>query len=118
MLTFSLPFPPSANTAYPTFKGRRIKSARLKAWIKEASIGLVGVKPVEGRVKLLYEYDTPDLRQRDVGNYEKVVTDLLVSSGILQEDNFRYVKEITLRWSDQKGDAVRISIDSAPQCPY
>jgi len=118
MLTFSLPFPPSSNTAYPTYNGRRIKSAKLLAWIREASISLVGIKPVEGRAILTYTFDLPDLRLRDVGNYEKVVTDLLVQRGILPDDNFRYVKEIVLRWSDKKGDTVQVQVEDALPCPF
>ncbi len=117
IVTFSLPFPPSVNTAYPTSGKRRIKSSQLKAWIKEASISLIGIKPIKERVKITYEYDLPDLRLRDVANYEKVVTDLLVAKGTLQDDNFRYIKEITCRWSDKKGNIVYVLIESAPTFP-
>jgi len=115
-LTLLLPFPPSVNCLYAG-KKRRYKSDRYKAWIEEAALCINAAQPIEGRVDLLYMYDHPDNRERDVENYIKAVTDLLVSQGVLHNDNRPFIRGITARWTDKKGDVVNITIEDAPLCP-
>lgn len=88
-----LPFPPSVNTAYPTIiKGRkpiRIKSAKLKKWIKDAP---EFEERIAEKCLITYLMFFPDERIRDGENYMKVPTDYLVSCGVLQGDDRRYIK--------------------------
>jgi len=88
-----LPFCPSSNTAYPTIvrggKSFRIKSAKLKEWIRDAP-DLEGIE-VSGKVTISYMIFFPDNRIRDGQNYMKVPLDYLVSQGVLKDDNRKYV---------------------------
>lgn len=92
-IKIALPFPPSVNTAYPTIvKGRksiRVKSKKLKEWIKNAPIfDIAFTEPVV----ISYLIFFPDLRERDGQNYMKVPLDYLVSEGILEGDDRTKVK--------------------------
>jgi Holliday junction resolvase RusA-like endonuclease len=67
---------------------------------------------VAGRVSLHIEVAEPKTkRATDLGNREKAVTDLLVSHGVIQGDDQRYVRQITLEWDPI--DGVRVHI-----CPW
>jgi Holliday junction resolvase RusA-like endonuclease len=67
---------------------------------------------VLGRVSLLIEVQEPETKRRsDIGNREKAVTDLLVSHRIIEGDDQRFVREITLRWA--LVDGVRVTIRPA-----
>ncbi len=115
-LTLLLPFPPSVNCLYAG-KKRRYKSDRYKAWIKEASLYINAAQPIEGRVDILYEFDIPNKVPRDADNYAKAVTDLLVSQGVIKDDSYKFVRQVTCRWSDKRGKEFRVTIESAPPCP-
>lgn len=105
MITFSLPFPISVNAMFADGKTRRHKSQRYADWIIEAGYVLKThrIKPIIGPVHLRYLLQEGfDNRRRDLGNYEKGVTDLLVEHGIIEADDGRIVREITLRWSKEE----------------
>ena len=89
-----VPFPPSSNTAYPTVvKGKkvfRVKSAKLKAWIKDAP-DLHDIR-VHGKCTISYLIFFPDNRVRDGQNFMKVPLDYLVSEGVIEDDNRNIVK--------------------------
>ena len=67
----------------------------------------------KGPVKLQYEFqEGQDNRRRDVGNLEKPVTDLLVTHGVIEADDGRIVRGISLNWSrDVVG--VRVTVEAA-----
>lgn len=103
-LQITLPMPPSVNTLYPTRGERRVKSRAYKTWIDTAwwyLRGTYGPQPkLKGRYRLHYLLPLKDKRARDASNYEKAITDLLVSMEILQGDDWRYVKAITCEWAE------------------
>lgn len=111
-LKLSLPFPPSSNTAYPTVvKGRkaiRVKSKKLKDWIRDAPD--IDEK-LEGQFYISYRIYFPDDRERDGQNYMKVPLDYLVSQGVFKDDNRKYIKGE--QWLDMGNDKdnPRIEID-------
>lgn len=88
-----LPFPPSSNTAYPTVikggKPVRVKSAKLKKWLKSAP--LLDEK-TEGRVVISYRIFFPDDRVRDGQNFLKVPLDYLVDQGVINDDKRQILK--------------------------
>lgn len=97
-----LPFPVSVNAMFADGKTRRHKSQRYCDWLLEAGYALnqQHVRPIKGQVALSYLLqEGQDKRRRDLMNYEKGVTDLLVSHGIIEADDGRIVREITMRWS-------------------
>lgn len=101
MTTIRLPMPPSLNNAYPTNKqGRRYKSPRLVAWEQEAWYALLAQKPpkIKGPVRLEYLYNE-DETKADLGNLEKIPTDLLVKHGVIEDDRKSIVRDIRKRWA-------------------
>lgn len=114
MMRFILPFPPSVNTAYVQGRNRRAKSRKVISWEENAkeAIRLQSLPVVRYRCDIHYMLYRPDNRCRDAGNYEKYTTDLLVSSGILVDDSFRWVRKITTEWHDKMGGFIEVTISS------
>lgn len=105
-MKFALPLPPSTNQLTATIPGPRgpirIKTREYKKWIKAAGVNIMLQRmhqlPVpQPPIRLIY--CVPDTQgKRDIGNYEKPLTDLLVKMNIIPQDNDSVVKEITIRW--------------------
>jgi Holliday junction resolvase RusA-like endonuclease len=118
-VVINLIMPPTTNTLFFNARGGhagRIRTPEYNAWIKEAGWQLASQRPpqVLGRVSLLIEVQEPETKRRqDVANREKAVTDLLVSHRIIEGDDQRFVREITLRWAPVNG--VLITIRPADQ---
>ncbi len=107
---FYLPFPPSANTAYPTnFKTKkRFKSKKYQEWLNVclSEIGIHAPVLVTGRVVCIYTFGRPDKRRRDVENYVKPVSDLLVAAGIIEDDSL--IDKLTIQWGEITGCKVEV----------
>lgn len=89
MVKIEFPFlPPSVNTAYYTdFKTRtRHKTAPYRRFEKELA-GYMPREKIEGCVDVEYNFYFPDMRRRDVANYEKCMSDCLVKFGIIEDDS-------------------------------
>ena len=96
-----LPIPPSVNQIYTGYPRRR-KSDIYKDWISQAHAALkqFPVLNISGRFSLEYRFARPnDKRRRDVGNYEKPLTDFLVSAGVIDDDS--NAEKITSQWCDK-----------------
>jgi Holliday junction resolvase RusA-like endonuclease len=93
----------SVNAMFADGKTRRIKSQRYAEWIVEAGWELKRQRPakVVGMVDLMFEHQLlKDGRHRDASNFCKGPEDLLVSHGVIQGDDERYVREVRSRWSE------------------
>lgn len=82
--------PLSVNHLYSQSKktGRRFLTAAGKAWKRDVAlrvIDLYGRRPLEGRILLCVTYHFPDMRRRDVTNYDKAILDAL--KGIMYKDD-------------------------------
>jgi Holliday junction resolvase RusA-like endonuclease len=112
-LIIALPLPPTTNNLFATDRAsrRRFRTAEYLAWVKEAGYRLNAQRPplMPGKVILLIEVEEPKTaRRQDVANREKAVTDLLVSHRVIQGDDQRYVRELTMRWAPVEG--VRVTV--------
>lgn len=95
------------------YRARAI-SQKYEDWRQEAGHLLNRQNPpaIQGPVKLSYAFqDGRDKRKRDCGNYEKGVTDLLVSHGVIQADDNTIVRGINLEW-DYNVKGVQITIET------
>ncbi len=102
MIRLHLPFPPSVNTAYANGgnKRGRHKTAQYVDWIKEASTAVKGShRQGLGPYSLAICLQRPDKRQRDLGNYEKAVSDFLVMHGIVKDDHL--CERLTMTWGTE-----------------
>ena len=89
-----LPFPVSVNALYNGGSAqKRFPSKRYKAWLKEVP----ELEPLElTECKLEYRFYFPDNRNRDSENYTKCVSDYLVKSRVIIDDNWHVVREMKL----------------------
>lgn len=109
-VTLLLPIPPSANGLFAnSAAGGRHRAEAYDAWIKEAGWTLQAQRPgrVSGPYSILIEVERGDgRRRRDLGNFEKACSDLLVRHHVVQDDSL--AEEIVLRWGEVEG--VRVTV--------
>jgi len=87
----SLPFPPSQNTMWATYKGRRIMSKkgreyRVKATGIMESLGLAG-ELLEGQLSVSMTLHPPTMRKYDIDNFCKALFDALTHCGFWEDDS-------------------------------
>ena len=92
-LTLELPFPPSVNH----YLGRRghqtYKTAKAKAYNSEVYALVLQARAnlgLDTPLTVWYQYWFPDRRKRDVANYEKVLTDSMVTANVMVDDFLIY----------------------------
>lgn len=108
-----LPFPPSVNNIKGVYKGKNIKSKQYRAWEKSCPDLILPERGViDWPVHLTYKIYMPDKRLRDIGNYEKAITDQLVKQCILMDDNTKIVHGIHIHFAgvDRGNPRVEITI--------
>lgn len=93
-MTFSatLPIPPSVNTMFPTGKsGRRFASKKYTEWkaLAEKCFQTHNrlTAPMLGRLSVTYSYCFADKRVRDIANFEKAISDFLVTQKVIEDDS-------------------------------
>lgn len=88
-----LPFPPSCNHLFPTIVRRgkpiRVKSKKYKEW--QNNCPDLHYKTLDKVYTISYLIFFPDNRRRDGQNYMKAPLDYIVSEGVLEEDDRRFV---------------------------
>lgn len=112
MTRIELPFPVPLSACFKdvTFKSKagqtfrkRAPTSRYEKWQKEA-LGMITQQrpaPVLGQVAVLVRLKAPDKRERDAGNCDKAVMDILVKAGLITNDSNRYIRRLTFAWVDE-----------------
>lgn len=113
MLTLTLPsLPPPLSACFKNVRRNgRAATARYTAWVIEAARAVQEQRlaGMAGTVAAVYVFRRPDRRRRDLGNLEKAVSDLLVKTGLIEDDSL--IVDLRLMWG---GDApVTITITPA-----
>jgi Holliday junction resolvase RusA-like endonuclease len=121
MLTLRLPMPPSVNSSYANRKGPgkgRVATAVLRSWKSAArtsvTIALASTqqRPVfTGRVDVSIRLPVPTGgAMRDGDNVVKPTLDLLVTCGVIPDDNWRHVRRSSVEWVEDgtEGECVVI----------
>ena len=91
-LTIDLPFPPSVNAVWRSNRGRVHRDKKYSAWESDAWGHWLQQKPtqklksIEGHYALKIILNPPDKRRRDLGNYDKALSDFLQTAGIVHND--------------------------------
>jgi crossover junction endodeoxyribonuclease RusA len=94
-----LPYPPSVNRLYRSINGRSILSkVGREYYAKAVPIAEASGINLRGPYVLILRAHRPDKRRRDVGNLEKVCSDVLVKSGVVEDDS--YAQAILSSWAD------------------
>lgn len=112
MVRIELPFPVPLSACFKdvSFKSRktgkmvrtRAPTSRYEEWQRAAHDTILQQKPrpIRGMVSIFVRLVAPDKRQRDAGNCDKAICDILVKAGLIEDDNNRFVKRLTYQWAD------------------
>lgn len=112
MTVITLPMPPSTNGLFLNARQGRLRTPEYRAWATLAGweLKLQRAAPVRGKVSLLIEVEEPKTKARqDCSNRIKGIEDLLVTHGIIEGDDQRFVRSVTVCWADVVG--VRVTIN-------
>lgn len=99
-----IPFPPSVNNLFRNVAGRgRVPSARYQTWkvVADEEVMLQKKQYFKGPVHVLLTVE--DRGNQDADNCAKAPLDLLVRHGIIEDDNRKIVRKLTVQWGDVKG---------------
>lgn len=66
---------------------------------------------IVGPVKIIYTMYFPDKRNRDLFNYEKLISDILVKNGIIIDDNHNVISEGIVRFGGYDKTMPRVEVD-------
>ena len=84
----TLPWPPSVNTYYTVWKGRKILSKKAKQFKLDCIEHITGRKtPLTGELRVHILVCMPDKRRRDLDNLLKPILDVLGDFNIYDDDS-------------------------------
>lgn len=109
-ITFTLTErPPSANNLFRGAGKRRVTTDAYRAWRTAAGweIRAQHIPLTVGAIAVEYQIErVADRRRRDVENYCKALSDVLVSAGVITDDSL--IERVTIGWADVVG--VRVTV--------
>lgn len=109
-MRITLPYPPSANRYWRTFRGRTVVSTEAREYKKQ--VGLIcnvgGVEPVAGEVIFRADVYRP-LKRGDLSNRIKVLEDAL--NEYAYEDDAQIVELHYRLFDDKKNPRVEVEIE-------
>jgi len=91
------------------WQGRRFKTKSYKNYEEEVLLLLKGCEKTEGFIEVNYKLYLKYFSTSDVGNFEKPLTDILVKSGIIDDD--KYIKRIVMEKFKSDNDYIEIEIN-------
>lgn len=127
-MMITLPFPPSVNHYYRTFRGRTLISRQGRAYRTQvcslltpaSGLGGNGIRkpPSGGRIALAMDAFPPDRRRRDLDNLLKCTQDSLAHAGAFEDDS-QIDLLVVRRCEVVRGGTVVIRIAEMPlrRCP-
>jgi crossover junction endodeoxyribonuclease RusA len=86
---YVLPFPPTVNTYYRTFRGKMLISAKGREYRQRVVAQVMSRQrtPFAGRLKVSIVVNPPDHRRRDLDNINKGLLDALCHAGVYEDDS-------------------------------
>lgn len=118
-MRLTLPFPPSVNTYWRSFRGRNILSEKAREYKGKATAHIImaGWPVYKGPCRLKIVLFPPDNRRRDSDNYNKPLFDCLVENKVIEADDSRIVKGHSVEWAepDKTNPRVEIEIEGGAQ---
>lgn len=96
--------PSKKNSRINTRSGRSFPSSKYTAWHKLASEQLAGCNPFVSDI-LRIIFVAGDNRKFDLTNKAESIMDLLVDCGLIEDDNYSIIPELTLKFGGvEKGN--------------
>lgn len=110
-ITITLTYPPSANKLWRNYKGRSIKSAEYRAWLKlnGAEDPIRRFRTIAGPYRMTAQLTAPDKRRRDLSNTIKATEDCLQALGVIADD--ANCRRLVFEWVDGPGAGVTCTIE-------
>lgn len=110
MLEMTLPFPPSINGYWRTFRGRQIISKRGREYrrLVLSQIAHNPNKRLKNNLEVTMVLFPPDRRKRDIDNYTKAVFDAITHAGVWEDDS--QVKLLILKMDEAAGKPGRVEL--------
>jgi len=99
-----LPWPPSVNNYWRSFRGRVIVSAagrRYRRLVGEHVQMQRGARHLRGKLKVVIVASRPDRRRRDLDNILKAALDALTSAGVWVDDS--NIADLRVLWGPGVG---------------
>ena len=97
--------PLSVNKAW---QGRRFKTEDYKNYERDCLYLLPKGKKIYGYIDVKYDFYIKYFKTSDVGNFEKPLSDILVKSGIIEDDKF--IKRLIIEKHESKKQYIKITI--------
>ncbi len=111
MITISLPWPPSVNRMYRTFRGRMLISREGREYISliDSIVSNLRIEKLLGRLEVVLAIYPPDRRKRDLDNLLKLTFDSLQKARVYMDDS--QIDKITIqRFHIIKGGNIQVEI--------
>ena len=108
----TLPWPPSVNNYWRTFRGRMIISKAGREYrtaVAEQVVMQSMPKFGECSIKLVIEAYRPDNRRRDLDNLFKAVLDSMCSAGVFDDDS--QIVDLRIYWAGIKGGMLKVRVE-------
>jgi crossover junction endodeoxyribonuclease RusA len=109
-----LPWPPSVNRYWRTFRGRMIISKEgrdYRARVMEHILLQKAFKRYECKIKVTIEAWRPDNRRRDLDNLLKAALDGCTHAGVWIDDSD--IVDLRIYWSKEKAGILKLKIEEA-----
>ena len=85
-MILKLPWPPSVNGYWRSYRGRQILSKKARQY-RDSIMRHPGVRKLLGPLSVHIFLEPPDKRGRDVDNYSKAILDALTHAGAWDDDS-------------------------------
>lgn len=111
MIEFTLPWPPTVNSYWRTFKGRMLISEEGRAYRLrvEAQVFCQQCrKNFQGNLKVEIEAWRPDKRRRDLDNLLKATLDALAHAGVYKDDS--QIVDLRIYWAEHIGGMLKVKV--------
>lgn len=135
MIAFNLTLPPSVNNLFKTvsradargnMRAVRVASQAYIAWRNAASAEIMSQRVSQSPKRIGGSYEMQLTignhartaargHRRDLANFEKAVSDLLVHMNVIDDDHL--AERILLQWGDVEGCRVELSESRSPSSP-
>lgn len=109
MIRINLPRPISTNNLFGNSNGGRKKTVKYNIWRSEAEEMILKQRPIQpivGPVSVVIEVgETGVSSEMDIDNTSKAYLDALVWHGIIEDDNRKIIRQLLLKWVQNKQGA-------------
>jgi len=109
-----LPWPPSVNTYWRTFRGRMIISKpgrEYRTAVAEQVVAQAMPKFKGSPIKVVIEAYRPDKRRRDLDNLFKAALDSMCSAGVFDDDS--QIVDLRIYWAPVIGGYLKVKVEVA-----